>query len=109
MHGRKIESLLSKLVKEGVLFKGKWRAINRVGFSMLSYMMDVHIERGMAEGVYSWDTYLSRQLSIVLVVAFAARSGEVIRSRLYTSMECLQYKDLTIEFCSLGVDFNAKG
>ena len=95
---KRIESLLNKLVKEKVLFKGKWRKVNRVGFKTLHYMVDTHMRAGLTEGVLSWDPYISKQLSIVLMAAFASRSGEVVRSRMYEDMQCLCFKDLTVMF-----------
>jgi hypothetical protein len=97
---KRIGSLLNKLVKENVLFKGRWRKANRVGFKTLLYMVDNHMETGLTDGVHSWDIYISKQLSVVLVAAFGSRCGEVVRSRLYKGMQCLCFKDLRLEFCN---------
>lgn len=94
----KIQSLLNRLVKEKVLFKGKWRKAERVGFKTILYLADTHMMVGLIQGVRSWDVYLSKQLSIVLVAAFASRTGEVTRSTLYKDMECLCFKDLSVQF-----------
>ncbi len=91
-------SLLNRLVKEKVLFKGRWRKANRVGFKTLLYIVDTHMGTGLTDGVHSWDVYISKQLSIVLVAAFASRCGEVVRSALYKGMQCLCFKDLRLAF-----------
>jgi hypothetical protein len=95
---KRIGSLLHILVKENVLFKGKWRKANRVGFKTLLHMVDTHMKTGLTDGVHSWDVYISKQLSIVLVAVFASRCGEVVRSALYKDMQCLCFKDLHLEF-----------
>jgi hypothetical protein len=45
------KSLLNTLVKHEVLFKGKWRKAERVGFKTLLYLTDTHIRVGLTEGV----------------------------------------------------------
>jgi hypothetical protein len=95
---KQIGSLLNRLVKENVLFKGRWQKANRVGFKTLLYLVDTHMGMGLTDGVHSWDVYISKQLSIVLVAAFASRCGEVVQSALYQGMQCLCFKDLCLEF-----------
>ncbi|KAF4612463.1 hypothetical protein G7Y89_g15614 [Cudoniella acicularis] len=86
---KKIESLLNTLVKKKVLFKGKWRKAEPASFKTLLYLVDTHMRVGLTEGVHSWDAYLSRQLSIE-------------KSTLYKDIECLCFKDLSVQF--LGSD-----
>lgn len=95
----RLKSLFNRLVKEKVLFKGSWRKRGRVGFRTLLYLADTHLEVGLKDGIpTSWDPYISRLLSIVLVSACASRAGDVVRSRLYTDMECMCFKDLSVQF-----------
>jgi hypothetical protein len=93
-----IDSLLNKLVKDNVLTAGKWLRSNRVGFNTLLVLTDVWMNTGLTDGVTSWDTYISRQLSIVLIASLAARSRDVVRTQVYKSMECCLFKDLTVSF-----------
>jgi hypothetical protein len=53
---------------------------------------------GLVEGVTSWDTYISRQLSIVLISSLASCSGDVVRTQAYTGMECCLFRDLALSF-----------
>jgi hypothetical protein len=94
----KIHSLLNKLVKDKVLTAGKWLPSNRVGFKTLLVMTDAWMNSGLIDGVTSWDTNISRQLSIVLIASLAARSGDVVRTQVYKDMECCLFKDLTVSF-----------
>lgn len=94
----KIESLLNRLVKDKLLYKGNWRKYNRVGFRTVLSMADAWLWAGLIEGVLSWDTHLSKLLSIVLISAFASRCGDVVRSMLYKGMEVLTFTDLTVEY-----------
>ena len=96
------DSLLNKLVKDGVLHKGYWNKHHRVGFQTLLIMCDVHMKSALVQGCLSWDTHISKQLSIVLVAALASRSGDISRTRLYTGMECLAFKDITLRFTNAG-------
>jgi hypothetical protein len=73
-----IDFLFNKLVKDKVLTAGKWIRPNRVGFKTLLALTDAWINAGLVEGVTLWDTYISRQLSIVLISSFASRSGDVV-------------------------------
>jgi hypothetical protein len=93
-----IDSLLNKLVKETVLTAGKWVPSNRIGFATLLILTDKWMERGLGDGITSWDTYIARQLSIVLIASLAARSGDVVRTQVYEGMECCLFKDLTLSF-----------
>jgi hypothetical protein len=93
-----IDSLFIKLVKDKVLTSGKWVRPNRVGFKTLLALTDAWMNTGLTEGVISWDTYISRQLSIVLISSLAARSGDVVRTQAYKDMECCLFKDLTLSF-----------
>lgn len=95
---RRLESLLRQLVKDKVLYKGRWRKPNRVGFQTILYMADAWLKSGLQEGARSWDIHISRLLCIVLIGSFGSRLGEVVRSKLYTGMEYLCYKDLTVSF-----------
>ena len=97
-NSKRIESLFNKLVKEKVLFKGKWRKPNRVGFQTILYMVDIWMSSGLKDGVLSWDIHISKQLSIVLIGSFGSRCGDVVRSRMYADMQCLCYRDLAISF-----------
>jgi hypothetical protein len=94
----KIESLLNQLVKDGLLYKGKWRKYNRVGFKTVLAMADAWLSAGLIDGVLSWDTHLSKLLSIVLVSAFASRCGDVVRTMLYKGMEAVTFADLIIQY-----------
>ena len=93
-----VDSLFNKLVKDKVLTAGKWIRPNRVGFKTLLALTDAWMNAGLVEGVTSWDTYISRQLSIVLISSLASRSGDVVRTQAYTGMECCLFKDLTLSF-----------
>lgn len=93
-----IDSLLNKLVKDKVLTAGKWYRSNRVGFNTLLVLTDAWMNSGLTDSVTSWDTYISRQLSIVLIASLAARSGDVVRTQVYQGMECCLFKDLTVSF-----------
>jgi hypothetical protein len=95
---KRMESLFNKLVKDKVLFKGKWRKPNRVGFQTILYMVDVWMSSGLKDGVLSWDIHISKQLSIVLIGSFGSRCGDVVRSRMYAGMQCLCYRDLALSF-----------
>ena len=74
-------------MKDKVLIAGKWIHPNRVRFNTLLALTDASMNAGLAEGVTSWDTYISRQLSIVLISSLASRSGDVARTRAYTGQE----------------------
>lgn len=93
-----IDSLLNKLVKDKVLIAGKWLPSNRVGFQTLLFLADTWMNSGLIDGVTSWDTYISRQLSIVLMASLASRSGDVLRTQVYEDKECCLFKDLTVSF-----------
>ena len=93
-----IDSLFNKLVKDKVLTAGKWMRPNRVGFKTLLALTDAWMNTGLLEGVTSWDTYISRQLSIVMISSLASRSGDVVRTQAYIGMECCLFKDLTLSF-----------
>jgi hypothetical protein len=95
---QKIGSLLNKLVQDEVLTAGKWTPSNRIGFATLLALTDVWMNSGLSDGIASWDTYISRQLSIVLMASLAARSGDVTRTQVYEGMECCCFKDLTLSF-----------
>lgn len=95
---KRMESLLIKLVKDGVLTPGKWKKPNRVGFQTLISLTEAWMNSALADGVSSWDTIISRQLSIVLMGSLAARVGDVVRSNLYTDMECCLFRDITLCF-----------
>lgn len=102
----KCDSLLNTLVKEGVLTKGRWRQRQWVGFQTILRMCDTWMQTALQEGCSSWDTKISRQLSILLIAAFASRNGDVTRSMLYRSLECLTFKDITLTFCGGGNTVN---
>lgn len=95
---KRMESLFNKLVKDKVLFKGKWRKPNRVGFQTILYLVDVWMSSGLKDGVLSWDIHISKQLSIVLIGSFGSRCGDVVRSKMYADMQCLCYRDLALSF-----------
>jgi hypothetical protein len=94
----KIESLLNQLVKDGILYKGKCRKYNRVGFNTVLAMADAWLLAGLTDGVLSWDTHLSKLLSIVLISAFASRCGDVVRTTLYKGMEAVMFSDLSVQY-----------
>ena len=95
---KRIDSLLIKLVRDGILTAGRWHKPNHVGFQTLIKLTDAWMNTALTDGVKAWDTIISRQLSIVMVASFAARTGDVVRSHLYTDMECCLFKDLTLTF-----------
>lgn len=95
---KRIDSLLIKLVKDGVLTAGRWKKPNRVGFQTLITLTEAWMNTALNDGVTAWDTIISRQLSIVLTASFAARAGDVVRSHLYKDMECCLFRDLTLSF-----------
>jgi hypothetical protein len=89
----KIDSVLNQLVKNGLLYKGKWRKFNRVGFQTVLVMADAWLFAGLTDGVLSWDTHLSKLLSIALISVFASRCGDVVRTMLYKGMETVTLAD----------------
>ena len=93
-----IDSLLNKLVQDKVLTAGRWRPSGRVGFRTLLVLADTWVNTGLADGVRSWDTYISRLLGIVLISSLSARSGDVLRTQIYEGMECCLFRDLAVSF-----------
>lgn len=94
----KCDSLLNKLVKEGAQTKGRWAERQYIGFQTLRIIGDASMSKALKEGIISWDVYISRHLSVVLVASLASRGGDVTRSVLYERMECLCWKDITLTF-----------
>jgi len=67
---------------------------------------------GLAEGVTSWDTYISPQLSIVLISSLASRSGDVARTQAYTGQEMERPPPMTPiakESLKLGKELTGEG
>lgn len=46
----------------------------------------------------SWDTLLSKHLSVVITAAFACRVGDAARTPLYTGIEYLAFGDIVLRF-----------
>lgn len=96
----KCDSLFNTLVREGVLIKGTWEKRRRIGFHTVLALGDAFLQSGLEEGCLSWDTHLSKQLSVVLIAACACRAGETARTPLYTGTEYLAFKDIVLSFGS---------
>jgi len=61
-------------------------------------LADAWLMAGLTDGVLSWDTHISKHLSIVLISAFAFRCGDVVRAQLYKGMEAITFADLTVQY-----------
>jgi hypothetical protein len=94
------DSLFNTLIREGVLIQGTWEKRRRIGFHTVLNLGDAFLQYGLEEGCLSWDTHLSKQLSVVLIAACACRAGETARTPLYTGTEYLAFKDIVLSFGS---------
>ena len=94
--GRRIDTLIDALVKEGKLTTGKWRKRVRVGFYLVQRMAIAWFTQHLTHGCRSWDLVISKFLSISLMTSLHARAGDVIRTGRYTGMECLCWKDIEL-------------
>jgi hypothetical protein len=96
------DSLFNTLVREGVLIKGTWEKRRRLGFYTVLTLGDAFLQSGLEAGCLSWDTHLSKQLSVILMAACACRAGETARTPLYAGTECLAFKYIVLSFGSGG-------
>lgn len=94
----KCDSLFNTLVSEGVFINGFWEKRRRIGFDTILILGDSFLLSGLEEGCLSWDTLLSKHLSVVLVAACACRSGDAARTPLYTGIEYLAFEDIILKF-----------
>jgi hypothetical protein len=94
----KYDSLFNTLISEGVLINGLWEKRRRIGFHTILILGDAFLKSGLEEGCLSWDTLLSKLLSVVLIAACACRSGDAARTSLYTSTKYLAFRDIVLRF-----------
>ena len=57
---KRLDLLLNKLVKDGVLMSGRWRKPNRAGFQSVLRLTDAWMSTALTDGVVVWDIVISR-------------------------------------------------
>lgn len=89
-------AFLDDAVKAGRLIKGSWCKRTWIGFLTLSRMVRAYIEYCLTKGCGNWDLVVAKSLSVTLISALGARSGDVTRSDLYHGTQFLQYQEIEL-------------
>ena len=83
---------LEQAVKDGKLKIGTWKKRVWIGFAVLSRLVSSLLSHKIQHGSINWDIQIAKCLSVVLISALGARSGDVTRSNHYTGQEFLQWR-----------------
>lgn len=83
------------LVRNQQVVIGHWYERQWLGFMTMSRMVRSWFNHHLQKGTASWDVVIAKALSITLMSALGCRSGDVAKSRLYTT-EVLRYRDIEI-------------
>jgi len=92
--GLRLQTWIDDAVKANRLTKGHWRKKSWIGFVTLSRMVRTFLNHCHTHGCWSWDVVISKCLSVVLVAALGARSGDVTRTAQYRGSEYLQWRHI---------------
>ncbi|KAK5730775.1 hypothetical protein LTR15_000713 [Elasticomyces elasticus] len=75
----KVKTIVGNQVGSGTLTAGRWHKKVHVGFVTLSRMIRGYLDRELAQGTLNWDFVIARCLSMALLSALSARSGDMTR------------------------------
>ena len=87
---------LDQAVKDGKIKTGKWRKSTWIGFAVLSRLVSSYLSHNIKHGSLNWDITIAKCLSLVLISALGARSGDVARSLHYKGQEYLQWRHVQL-------------
>ncbi|KAK7413197.1 hypothetical protein QQX98_007921 [Neonectria punicea] len=73
-----------------------------VTWEVIHYMTVAILGSGIVDGTADWDISLAKVLFLCLQCALATRAGDVLKSKLYDSTNCLLYGDITIRLLTDG-------
>lgn len=90
----RLDNLLNSMVKDGMLFKGKFRKAVHCGIVMVQRLGVALFGDALTHGTIGWDTIICKWLAISIMCAGDVRGGEVARSNGYTGAQCLCWKDV---------------
>lgn len=71
---------MQKLLQDGVVTNEPVAEKNWVGFMLNLALSRRHFLHALENGILSWDVFISRHLSIVLISSLCARAGDVVQS-----------------------------
>lgn len=87
---------LDQAVKDGKIKVGKWKKSTWIGFAVLSRLVSSYLSHNIKHGSLNWDIPIAKCLSLVLISALGARSGDVFRSMHYKGQEYLQWRHVRL-------------
>lgn len=87
---------LEQAIRDGKLKTGHWQKQTWLGFAVLSRLVSSFLAHKIQHGTHNWDIQIAKCLSLVLVAALGARSGDVSRSHRYTGQQFLQYRHINL-------------
>ena len=99
-HVTRIEIHLQQLVSQGKLVRGTWYKKQWISFMTLFKIASSWLAHALMNGTYSWDITLTKLASVVTQSALSSRAGDITRSQLYEGLECLCWKDITLQLDS---------
>jgi predicted transcriptional regulator len=94
--GGRFKVFLEQAIRDGKITTGLWQRRTWIGFAVLSRLVSTFLSHTVVYGTNNWDITIAKCLSVVLVAALGARSGDVARSSLYKGQEYLQYRHIAL-------------
>ena len=95
-HRARIAQILYDAVSNNRLFRGKWRPRTWIGVVTLSRLTRSFLRHATEHGTVNWDAVVAKMLSVTLVSALGARSGDVVLTRGYKGSQYLQYRHIRL-------------
>ena len=94
----RLQCWMDDAFKAGRLMKGFFHKKTWLGFMTLSRMIRSYLDHWHSKGSINWDIVVTRCLSVVLVAALGARSGDVAQTRCYHELEYMRWRDIEMDF-----------
>ena len=93
---KRIATHLDQLCASGKLMRGRYQKREYLGFAILGRMITLWLRDAIEHGCLSWDVVVLKPLSVLIVAACAARSGDVTRSDGCNGLEYLRYEHVEL-------------
>lgn len=94
--GKWLQTFMDDAVKTGRLTKGVWKKRVWLNLILVSRLGRAWLEHHHQYSTWSWDTTLSRWMSVVLIASLGCRAGYVTWARLHTGSEYIQYRHIRL-------------
>ncbi|KAM6513417.1 hypothetical protein FALCPG4_015840 [Fusarium falciforme] len=99
----RLSSTVERMIKEGVVTREPARAeLMWITWDIIHRMNIAILRDAIDNGVLSWDYTIYKVLFLSFQCALACRVGDIMKTGLYESTICLQYRDVKIKLLKQG-------